>query len=334
MDSKEIVVRTFEFKNPSRIPLSLPSIGFSDFYGLPLLPDKEWKPSVEGEDEWGSIWERGGKFTGYGRLVKPFLENWNNLSKLRAPKLCEDRFELAKKIIDSGIVEDKFKWGFGGLRLFERMHFLRGLDNLLMDLAEGIKESDVLGDTITEYNIKLIEYAGKIGADGIIDCDDWGTEDRLLISPELWKKFFKPRYARMIKAAKKYRLKTMLHSCGYIIDIIDDLIEIGLEGLDMDQQDNMGLENLSKRFAGRITFECPIDIQKMAQLNKSEIEFRVKKMISLLGGSDGGFIAKEYGSPDAIGVKPEQDRFMAMKFIEYGKYHRKKGRKKRNIKIS
>lgn len=320
MTSREIVIKTFEFKNPERLALDLPTLGITDFYWLPILPQKNWQPSVEGEDEWGSIWKKAGEFDGgYGRLVKPFLETWDNLAKLKPPDLGEYRFDLAKFIVDSKRVEDKFKWGFGGLRLFERMHFLRGLDNLLIDLAEGKKECEILADIVTEYNLKLIEFAGEVGADGIVDCDDWGVQDRLLISPDLWRKFFKPRYAKMIKKAKQYNLKTMLHSCGYIVDIISDLIEIGLDGIDMDQQENMGLKNLSNRFAGKITFQCPVDIQKMGKMEDKEIEEYVRNLIRYLY-KDGGLIAKEYGDPDRIGVKREQNIVMGKAFIKLGQF--------------
>lgn len=330
MTSREIALRTFEFRNPQRIALNLPTLGISDFYELPILPEKDWKPQVqsqnEWEDEWGSIWTRvGSDKTTMGQPTKPFLENWDRLKNLRVPDLGEYRFELAKFIIDSRVVEDKFKLGFGGLRLFERMHFLRGFNNLLEDLASGVKECEILADIVTEYNLTLIERWGKTGADGIIDCDDWGCEDRLLINPELWRKFFKPRYAKMIEKAKKYRMKTILHSCGYIIPILDDLIEIGLDGIDMDQQENMGLENLSQRFGGRITFQCPVDIQRMGKFSPQEIEREGKRLIEFLGSFGGGLIGKEYPSPEAIGVTREQNLIMGKAFIKFGFY------KKENI---
>jgi len=319
MNSFEIVKKTIEFKNPERIALDLPTIGFSDFYSLPLLPIKGWQPLREGEDEWGCIWKKASFDKTMGQVRGHPLKDWSKLEELRIPDIGDYRFDLAKLIIDSGIAKDRFKVG-PGFQLFERMHYLRGFGQLLEDLVSGVKECEILADKITEYCLHLVEKCGKTGIEGIMCSDDWGSETKLIINPDLWRKFFKPRYRRMISKAKEYGMKVFLHSCGHISMILDDFIEIGLDVIQMDQQNIMDIEKLAERFGGKLTFYCPIDIQKMAKLRPEKIETEVRKLIKNFSSFGGGFIAKEYPSPKAIGVSKEQNLIMDKAFIEYANF--------------
>ena len=159
-----------------------------------------------------------------------------------------------------------------GISIYERVHFIRGLENTWIDVLE---EPDRLGrliDILVDMNLYAIRRYAKAGADGFIFCDDWGLQDRLMIDPEAWRRIWKPRYARIYEAAHQAGLLCFLHSCGNIVSILDDLIEIGLDVIQMDQQENMTLELLGRRFGGRLTFWCPVDIQQtMARGNPDQI---------------------------------------------------------------
>ena len=87
----------------------------------------------------------------------------------------------------------------------------------------------------------------------------------------------------------------------------------------MDQQANMGLENLGRRFGGRLCFWCPVDIQAvMPMAPLAEIRAYARELIDTLGGFNGGFIAKWYPAPAAVGHTPEQIQAMCEEFIVYG----------------
>ena len=114
---------------------------------------------------------------------------------------------------------------------------------------------------------------------------------------------------------------TFLHSCGYIVDILEDLIEAGLSVIQMDQQENMGVELLGERFGGRLAFWCPVDIQQtMVHGTLDDIRAYARKLIERLGCFDGGFISKWYGSPQAVGHSDERIRAMSEAFVEFGEY--------------
>jgi hypothetical protein len=112
---------------------------------------------------------------------------------------------------------------------------------------------------------------------------------------------------------------TFLHSCGYIVDILDDLIEIGLDVIQMDQQENMGLDLLGERFGGRITFYSPVDIQyTMVRGSLDDIRAYARRMVETLGRPDGGFIPKWYGDPRGAGHSREAIDAMCEEFLRLG----------------
>ena len=132
---------------------------------------------------------------------------------------------------------------------------------------------------------------------------------------------FKPYYKKIISAAHKNNLDMMLHICGNISEIIEDLIEIGLDVLQIDQQDNMGIEVLGEKYKGRITFFCPVDIQTtLCTGDQQKIKEKAVQLLECFGDETGGFLAKMYPQPTSIGITADSMETMCKTFIEYGKY--------------
>jgi len=206
-----------------------------------------------------------------------------------------------------------------GISLYERAHYLRGLENIWVDLYDEKDKLCQLLDILVEMNVYAIKRYAEEGVDGYMFADDWGLQKSLMISPTMWREIWKPRYARVYQAAHSEGLLTFLHSCGYIVDILDDLIEIGLDVIQMDQQENMGLELLGGRFGGRITFWCPVDIQAvMPHASPDEIRTYVRKMVKFLGTPEGGLMGRWYADPAAVGHSPEAINAMCDEFIRIG----------------
>ena len=166
-------------------------------------------------------------------------------------------------------------------------------------------------------NLHTIEKYAQAGVDGLIFCDDWGLQNRLMISPDSWRRIWKPRYRQIYEYAHKHGLFTFLHSCGNIVDILDDLIEAGLDVIHMDQQENMGLELLGERFGGRLTFYSPVDIQTvMINGSLEDIRNYCREMATCLGRPGGGFIPRWYEDPQGAGHSPEALEVMCQEFLE------------------
>jgi len=316
MTSREVVARTIRFQGADRLVRSFPEKYGSDFAGVGMTPSPDARPS-SGVDEWGAVWHN----IGVSRLgeVRDFpLKDWKNFDELNVPDIHEPRrWESLERARESAGY--KFLTG-SGISIYERVHFIRGLENTWADMYEAPDELGHLIDVLVDMNLVAIERYAAAGADGYMFCDDWGLQDRLMISPNAWRKIWKPRYARIYQAAHDAGLLNLLHSCGHIVDILDDFIEIGLDVIQMDQQENMGLELLGHRFGGRITFWCPVDIQNtMTRGNPDEIRAYCRKMVALLGRPNGGFMPKWYGDPTGAGHTQAAIDAMCEEFLKISK---------------
>ena len=172
-----------------------------------------------------------------------------------------------------------------------------------------------------ESCLGVVDCFADRGADGIIAIEDLGLQSQLMIDPDLWRAIYKPRMARIVKKCHDRNMHFLCHTCGGILDVIEDYIEIGVDVLQIDQQDNMGIDELARRYAGRICFFCPVDIQTTLPGGSFEqIEAKVKELIKAFGSKGGGFMAKTYPQPEAINIPEANTRFMCEMFRKFGKY--------------
>ncbi|MDI7275829.1 MAG: uroporphyrinogen decarboxylase family protein, partial [Anaerolineae bacterium] len=232
IDSREVVRRTILFQSPDRLAYDFPEPYGSDFASVEMNPSPDARPT-EGVDEWGAVWGNIG-VSKLGQVKDYPLKDWSQFGSLNIPDINDPR----RWQVLVGAREragDRFLLG-SGLSIYERVHFVRGLENTWADIHNAPDRLCELLDVLVEMNLAAIERYAAAGVDGFIFCDDWGLQDRLMISPGSWRALWKPRYARIYRAAHEAGLLTFLHSCGHIVDILDDLIEAGLDVIHMDQQ--------------------------------------------------------------------------------------------------
>lgn len=336
MTSKERVRNAIHFRGVDRIPVNF-NIDAQltpdakkyddDIVWSVLDPNPQFAPSVDDatyyENEWHVIFKRLTTLIG-----EPYQSPINDIEKIdqyQIPDLGADyRFKSTKKIAKEN--PDKYVLGTmgaskTGAMLFMLLLDLFGFEECMINLAMYPDEVESLISRITDEHIKSIEGFAAAGVDGVIAGDDLGLQKTLLISPNTWRKLFKPYYAKIIKAAHDNHIDMMLHICGYIVDIIDDLIEIGLDVLQIDQQDNMGIDVLSEKYKGKIAFFCPTDIQTtLIGDDQKKIEAKAKQLVESLGSEKGGFIAKMYPQPASLDIKQKSIDTMCESFLRYGKY--------------
>jgi len=318
MTPREVVQRTIRFEGADRIPYELAPQYGSDFARVGMTPSPDARPG-RGVDEWGCVWENIG-VSNLGEVKQPVLTDWANWGSLNIPDIRDPkRWEPLDRARE--VAGDKFLMA-GGISLYERVHFLRGLEDTWVDIHTAPAELGRLIDVLVDMNLYAIEKYARAGADGYMWCDDWGLQKRLMISPESWREIWKPRYARVYKAAHDAGLHTFLHSCGDITAILDDLIDSGLDVIQMDQQENMGLDLLGRKFGGRITFWCPVDIQAtMVYGTLSDIRTYCRKLVTTLGRPNGGFISQWYGDPAGAGHRQEAIDAMCEEFLKLSREH-------------
>jgi len=294
MTPREVVRRTVTFQTPDRLPRDFPGEFGSDFAGVGMNPSPDARPS-SGNDEWGAVWHN----IGVSHLgeVKDFpLKDWAEFDRLSIPDIRDKRrWEGLQGARERA--GEQFLMG-GGLSLYERVHFIRGLENTWTDIYTNPDDLRKLLAILVDMNLVTIEHYAQAGCDGFIFCDYWGLQNRLMIRPESWREFWKPCYAEVYGAAREAGMLTFLHSCGW------------------DQQENMGLDLLSERFRGRIAFYCPVDIQQtMCRGTLDDIRAHARALVAKLGSKEGGFIPKWYGDPKGAGHTEEAVNAMCEEFL-------------------
>jgi hypothetical protein len=325
MTSKERVIKAVKFQGPDRIPYNLPEKWGTDLLEIWMQSDPNFKPKVNSEtdreDEWGCIWRKLPGDKTMGQVVYHPLSDYSKLKNFKFPDFSlEERYTKLRQMAETNKNQKFILFGVP-ISFMHIPEYLRGHQELWTDPYLNPKEVHHLFDILSNLAILSVEKASQIGVDGIFSCDDLGHQDRSIVSAEIFKKFYKPYFKKVYSFAHKKGLLTFLHSCGCITDLLDDLIDAELDVIQMDQQENMGLENLSKRFGGRICFWCPVDIQKtMIEGNVEDIRRYAKKLIWSFGRFNGGFIGRWYSAPEAVQHSQEKIDAMSEIFIKFGKY--------------
>ncbi|MCL1857108.1 MAG: hypothetical protein FWF84_05670 [Kiritimatiellaeota bacterium] len=316
--SREVIRNTIDFTGPDRLGIEFPEPYGTDFFHAWMTPSPDWRPWGKGAtDEWGAVWENIG-ICGLGEVKEFPLKSWDDLPALNIPDIREERrFEEVRTA--RAKAPDKFLMGYG-VSLYERVHFLRGLENTWCDIYTDPGKLGALIDVMVGMNLYAIDEHAKAGCDAYSMCDDWGLQDRLMISPDKWRELWKPRYATVFARAHERGMRTFMHSCGYTLDILDDLIEAGLDVIQLDQQANMGVETLGERFGGRITFFCPVDIQAvLPKGDYDEIRAYCRQLMTAFASPKGGFLAKWYGDTTGAGHRMDAVNVMCEEFLKISK---------------
>jgi uroporphyrinogen decarboxylase len=134
--------------------------------------------------------------------------------------------------------------------------YVRGFEDTLMDCAieEGFYTE--LLDRMTALCLGWIKACADIPADGIMMGDDWGDQRGVLIGPERWRRFYKPHYARIFEAIHDQGKVALMHCCGSVADIMDDIVDIGLDVIESVQPEAAGMNpyELKRGWGDKITF--------------------------------------------------------------------------------
>jgi len=185
-----------------------------------------------------------------------------------------------------------------------------------MDLAYKSKEVYRLREDLLNFNLKWLDKWLTFEYDGLQFADDWGSQSNLLISPDFWREFFKPAYKAMFDKVISAGLDVHFHSDGYIIEIIPDLIDIGVKVLNC-QISIMDKEVLKKNFAGKICFRTDIDRQKILSFGTPfDVKRDIINVFEHVGTSKGGIIACGEITPDTPldNIKVMYETFMNYRY--------------------
>ena len=329
MTSREIVRTSLAFAGPPRIPYGMGGGFPSDirFVGRKPAPNSRAKPWQkcngywEMVDEWGNIWRRLEAFT-KGEVFRGVLESgWDALEEYEFPRTDEpELYEDASIRCRQFHAEGYYVLGTVGWP-FDIARYMRRLENFLADVAAEPERVENLLWRVAHVIEREIHRLADCGVDGIMAGEDWGTQDRLFVSPNCWRRIFKPVFAYLCGAAHSRGLTVWFHSCGHVTEVLEDWVEVGINVCQFDQPELHGIDYLAENFGGRLHFWCPVDIQRtLPTKDPAKIEAAAKEYVEKLGGFGGGFIAGYYGSNEALGLPPVYQEIACRAFMKYGNY--------------
>lgn len=318
MTSRERVIRTLSHQSVDRAPRDLwmlPGVVMFRSDGLERIykrfpqdfvfppfrygpaPRAKGVPAVRGEysDAWGVVW-RVGETGVIGEVKEPILKTEADILAYELPWELLNEADVSE--VDSFCAKtDAFCKAGTDVRPFERFQFLRGTEAAMMDLASGDEAAMGLLRRLHDYYCKELEIWTKTAVDGVGFLDDWGSQNSLLISPNMWREIFRPfykDYCDILHGAGKW---VFFHSDGHIEAIYQDLIDIGIDAVNS-QLFCMDIESVGERFGGKITFWGEIDRQyAMTTGSPEDVRQAVYRVRRALDKSQGGVIAQcEWGN--------------------------------------
>ena len=238
------------------------------------------------QDVFGVIWDRSvDKDIGIPAncvLPKPTLQGYSFPDPLD-PRFFDD---IPKRIEQSADCFRVFQIGFS---LWERAWTLRGWENLMIDFHDHPGFVSDLLNTIADYNIAEVREALKYDIDAVYFGDDWGMQHGLQMGPVLWRRFIYPVLKRMYNVVHEAGKAVMIHSCGDVDELFDDLIEIGVNCFNPFQPEVMDVTTLLPRYRGRLAFHGGLSTQRTLPYGSSDdVRKETERLLEL--GRDGGYI--------------------------------------------
>ena len=310
MTSKERTIAAIEFSSPDRVPVKLDVL---DWEGHLQEPLSEYPTDI--------IHSAPGWYV-EGCLPGVNIDNWHcKWTNIKAPALGQvtghplgDITKLLEYIppdpIDldlSAAVKTSDKRGdkyliLGYISLFERLINLRGFEDLLVDMLSDRDNFLKMRDMVHYYNMRLVDRLLELKPDGIFLADDWGSQISLLINHNLWRELFKPLYKEIIKKIKTNGVHVFFHSDGYIIDILPDFIEIGVNVFWVEFGVNP-ISKLTEIAKNKAAFLALYDTQKIECSLLDELRKHLDECFKIFACKDGGFIGNydlNYSKPNTL----------------------------------
>jgi len=294
---REIARRAVEFDHPARMCMDLWG-GVSDLRTLPMSKPEAWKEPAPGVDEWGCTW------------VKTEVDNMGQVKGHPLADLCRvgehswpdpddaSRYRGFSKALDDPAAQDAFLGAGFSNGLFERTWMLHGFQATLEDFLLRPDQMLELVNRVADVHVgacrAIHEHSGA-RADWYMLWDDLGSERAPFFSMDVWRQFYYPAYDRLISAARELGVKVLLHSDGYMPEILDDFCELGLGWINIQQPLLWGIDFLAERFKGRIALNMFPDTQHlMPKGDRDEIRAHVRELVEKLDSPQGGFVAGVY----------------------------------------
>lgn len=287
MTRREELLEVYKHKNIGYVPCFFTDMDFA------IPPTINERPQENGPDWFGTLWEYVPMLN--SATIKPGTKQITDITKWKEqisfPDLSNIDWEKAAAAETANWDrENKMSMIMLINGMFERTHHFMGFEDAFCAMYEEPEAYKELIEAITEYKIELIRIIGKYYKPDVL-CfhDDYGSNDRLMMSIEFWEEFFKEPLRRVIEETHRQGMIYEHHSCGYIAPLFDQLVELGIDAIDPLQHTNP-VREMKDKYQDRVTFLGGYDIQGVFDrpgVTEEEIRAEVVKTMDELcpGGS-------------------------------------------------
>jgi len=329
---KDRVLAAFHFEEPDIVPYDVviePEVEerLNDHYGgsewermvekhftivsFPHYAEMEFVDDVCFRDEYGCVWDAHAlpMHLVSSPLSEPSLAGYD-FDTVRKTVLDSFHEESAQTIIRDN--PDKFILGQCGGGLFERSWMLRGFENALVDSALHPEFYEELLDHLVDLQLATVGKLCELPIDGMFLGDDWGDQRGIILGPERWRRFIKPRFKKLVERVHQAGKVAILHCCGNNFDVIPDMIEAGLDVLESLQPEAMDDYEIKKRYGRNIRLWGGLGTQQVLPFGTpQEVRNEIRRLIAGLGKGGGYVLApakplmREVPTENAIAVLEE-----------------------------
>lgn len=296
MNARENILRAIQCNAPRWVPDSMEA---TVIIGPPVTE----RPATAGPDAFGVHWSyeagaEGGTFPTAGGHTIHDIHQWREqISIPDVASLDWSTVETEARKIDR---EASLVQGFVEMGLFERSYLLLGMEEALMAYITQPDEMKPMLEALADYKIELItRFHQHAHLDMVWYGDDWGTQDRLFVPPEVWQAVIKPPTQRIYDCLKSLGILVNQHSCGKIDAIFGDMVEMGADVWNPCQPCN-DLARLKQEYGAHIAFCGGIDSQFVLDrpgITPVEVRAEVRKRIDEMAAGGGYIAAPSHGVP-------------------------------------
>lgn len=319
MTRRDQVIKAITFASPDYVPIYFFNRDQDQSDIVALEVQNHFGGPEKLTSEWGFTWIRMDETMGHP--TQTLIEDWDDLARLHIPDPNDPaRFAGVNDFAEQ--YPDRFRMASLALSGFTTMWMLRGFDRLMLDIALEPERVRQLGEVVFGFEENLIEALPRSVFDAVAFFDDWGTQSGMVISPRSWRQLFKPFYSHQFELVHKLGMFVYFHCCGQYLPIIPDLIEIGVDILNISQPNLYDIAELGRCFGGKVCFICPVSYQTTSITGtRQQIFADVRTLIEHLGCFNGGLIGyvEEYHS---VGMSEENYRACIEAFQTLGRYSR------------
>jgi uroporphyrinogen decarboxylase len=279
---------TYELERALGEDMLLTSVGWANSY---------YQDQESYVDEWEIGWDSQVYETPFGKgryteIVHHPLADDNAILSYHPPDPNRPELYTEAERVIREFKDEYWIVGVTVVTIFETAWALRGLKQMLMDFVLNPELADQILEIPYRYHLTAAKKLVEMGVDMIWTGDDVGTQQGMMISPKLWRRFLKPRMAHFIAELKAIKpdVKLAYHSDGNILPIIPELIEIGVDVLNPIQPACMNPAQVKKEYGDKLCFWGSVDEQHTLPYGTpASVQAEVIERLKTIG-KDGGLI--------------------------------------------